>query len=84
MLSRGLNALFLDEEYRGYGMLKWCPNINLLAYADDTILFCLGDRKSMKKMIMVLRRYEQTSSQLVNKTKSYFYLHDNTSLIVAI
>lgn len=41
-LSKGLNKLNNDEEFLGYGLPKWSPKINHLAYADDTILFCLG------------------------------------------
>lgn len=44
VLSRGLNNLNDDAEFSGYGMPKWSPMINHLAYADDTILFGSGDR----------------------------------------
>lgn len=36
-LTRGLNALWENEEFKGYGLPKWSPNINHLSYADDTI-----------------------------------------------
>ncbi|KAK4708883.1 hypothetical protein R3W88_029808 [Solanum pinnatisectum] len=65
-------------------MPKWSPQINHLSYADDTILFCSGEKASIKKMIMVLREYEKTSRQMINMNKSFFYLHDNTPLIIAI
>ncbi|KAK6791753.1 hypothetical protein RDI58_010834 [Solanum bulbocastanum] len=32
----------------------------------------------------ILRDYERTSGQMINKSKSFFYLHDKTLLIVAI
>lgn len=35
-------------------------------------------------MMHVLRRYEITSSQLINKAKSFFYLHENTPLVYSI
>ncbi|KAK4719902.1 hypothetical protein R3W88_018240 [Solanum pinnatisectum] len=63
---------------------KWSPAINHLSYADDTILFCSGDRTSVVKMMVVLRDYERISGQMVNKSMSSFYLHDKTPLIVAI
>lgn len=40
-----------DDEFKGYGLPKWSPKINHLSYADDTILFYLGDRKSIIKMM---------------------------------
>ncbi|XP_049410465.1 uncharacterized protein LOC125873619 [Solanum stenotomum] len=42
VLSRSLNGLFEDSEFRGFGMPKWSPQINHLYYADDTILFFSG------------------------------------------
>lgn len=42
VLSRCLNNLFLDNNYAGYGLPKRNPEINHLAYADDTILFGFG------------------------------------------
>ncbi|XP_049396567.1 uncharacterized protein LOC125860610 [Solanum stenotomum] len=84
VLSRGLNNLHRDESKKGYGLPKWSSEINHLSYADDTILFGSGDRGSIIKMIRILMEYELVSGQKVNKSKSFFYLHDNTPLIVAI
>ncbi|WMV18188.1 hypothetical protein MTR67_011573 [Solanum verrucosum] len=84
VLSRGLNNLHRDESMKGYGLPKWSPEINHLSYADDTILFGSGDRGSIIKMMRILREYELVSGQKVNKSKSFFYLHDNTPLMVAI
>ncbi|XP_049394714.1 uncharacterized protein LOC125859004 [Solanum stenotomum] len=84
VLSRALNALHSDSSYLGYGLPKWSPNINHMSYADVTILFCSGDKRSIIKMMMVLRRYEEVSGKLINKAKSYFYLHEKTPLIFSI
>ncbi|WMV51732.1 hypothetical protein MTR67_045117 [Solanum verrucosum] len=84
VLSRALDALHYDSSYLGYGLPKWSPNINHLSYADDTILFCSGDKGSIIKMMMVLQRYEEVSGQLINMAKSYFYLHEKTPLIFFI
>lgn len=83
VLARSLNELQHDAEYRGYDLLKWSPNINHLSYADDTILFCSGDKKSVKKMINILGNYENVSSQKINKEKCFFYLHENTPMVLA-
>lgn len=38
----------------------------------------------MKTMMKVLSDYENISGQMINKSKSSFYVHDNTPLIMAI
>ncbi|KAK4706730.1 hypothetical protein R3W88_033694 [Solanum pinnatisectum] len=55
-----------------------------MSYAYDTILFCSGDRGSVIKMMTVLRVYENVSRHMINRSESYFYLHDKTPLIVVI
>lgn len=80
VLSRGLNKLYQDPDFRGYGMPKWSPEINHLSYADDTILFCSGHHGSMKKMMKVLKDYEMVSGQLINLTKSFLYLHEKVPI----
>lgn len=84
VLARGLNRLHMDKDFKGYGMSKKSPDINHLSYADDTILFCSGDRSSVIKIMNVLREYEKVSGQMINKSKSSFYLHEKTPLIVSI
>lgn len=51
VLSTGLNSLHTDRQFKGYGLPKWSPEINQLSYADDTILFCSGERASFIKMM---------------------------------
>lgn len=83
-MSRGLNNLYQDEKFVGFGLPKWSPKINHLSYADDTILFRFGDKYSIGRMMVVLCQYEQVSSQMINKNKSSFYIHENTPLGVGI
>lgn len=45
--SRALNDLHLNLYFCGFGMPKWSPKINHLAYADDTIIFSSADAKSL-------------------------------------
>lgn len=84
ILSRSLNRLIEDSHYRGYGLSKWSPKINHLAYEADTILFGSPDRSSFIMMMRVIRDYKKVSGQKVNKSKSQFFIHDNTSQVVAI
>ncbi|XP_075092414.1 uncharacterized protein LOC142172648 [Nicotiana tabacum] len=81
-LSRGLNALHTNLYFYGFGMPKWSPKINHLAYADDMIIFSSSDETSLMLIMQVLNAYEAASGQLVNKTKSTMYLHHLTDMEV--
>ncbi|XP_075099497.1 uncharacterized protein LOC142176265 [Nicotiana tabacum] len=81
-LSRGLNALHTNLYFCGFGMPKWIPKINHLAYADDMIIFSSSDETSLMLIMQVLKAYENASGQLVNKTKSAVYLHHLTDMEV--
>ncbi|XP_070010394.1 uncharacterized protein [Nicotiana sylvestris] len=74
-LSRGLNALHTNLYFYGFGMPKWSPKINHLAYADDMIIFSSSDEISLMLIMQVLNAYEVAYGKLVNKTKSDVYLH---------
>ncbi|KAG5631162.1 hypothetical protein H5410_002879 [Solanum commersonii] len=60
------------------------PPINHISYANDIIHFCSRDRKSIGKMVNVVRKYEMVSRQMINLNKSFFYPHDKTPLIVGV
>ncbi|XP_075111674.1 uncharacterized protein LOC142181905 [Nicotiana tabacum] len=82
-LSRGLNALHLNLYFCGYGLPKWSPKINHLAYADDTIIFSSSDATSLRLIMEVLATYESAFWLLVNKAKSAVYLYHLTDAEVA-
>nr|XP_009768117.1 PREDICTED: uncharacterized protein LOC104219182 [Nicotiana sylvestris] len=77
-LSRGLNSLHTNLYLCSFGMPKWSPKINHLSYADDTIIFCSSNETSLRLVMEVLKAYESSSGQLVNKAKSAIYLHHLT------
>lgn len=79
-LSRSLNLLNEEDKFIGYGLPRWSNRINHLSYADNTILFCSTNKRSVKMMMKVLRNYERVSGQLINLTKSFFYLHDKVPI----
>lgn len=66
----------------GFGMPRWSEKINHLADVDDTILFCSANKRSVKMMMEVLRRYESISEQLINLSNSFLYLHDKVPTVV--
>ncbi|XP_019231592.1 PREDICTED: uncharacterized protein LOC109212408 [Nicotiana attenuata] len=78
-LSRGLNTLHQNLYFCGYGLPKWSPKINHLAYADDTIIFSSSDETSLHLITQVLSAYEAASGQLINTAKSAVYLHHLTA-----
>ncbi|PRQ58253.1 putative RNA-directed DNA polymerase [Rosa chinensis] len=43
-------------------------------YADDIMVFCKGDKRSLLNLMAFFEEYELNSGQLVNKTKSHVYL----------
>ncbi|XP_060182761.1 uncharacterized protein LOC132612660 [Lycium barbarum] len=63
VLSRALNSLFENNEFRSYGMPKRSANLNHLAYADDTIIFSSADARSLELIMEVLHAYEQNNSE---------------------
>lgn len=77
-LSRGLNALHMNLYICVFGLPKWSPKINHLAYADDTIIFSLSDTTSLQLTMEVLAAYEIAFGQLINKAKSDVYMHHLT------
>uniref|UniRef100_A0A0V0IRF8 Putative ovule protein n=1 Tax=Solanum chacoense TaxID=4108 RepID=A0A0V0IRF8_SOLCH len=79
VLTRALNALFNNDQFIRYGMPKWSPNLKYLAYVDDTIIFSSTNEYSLKKIMSTLQKYEKQSGQKVNKEKSFYYLHQNTT-----
>lgn len=74
-MSRGLNVLHRNLYLCDFGLPKWSPNINHLAYADDTIIFSSSDATSLQLIMEVLTTYEAASGQLINRSKSAVYLH---------
>lgn len=80
VLSRRLNRLFKDSNFNGYEIPSRNLKINCLYYTDGTILFCLGQLSSMRKMIKVLRNYELVSGKMINLDKSLMYLHEKGSI----
>ncbi|XP_059306276.1 uncharacterized protein LOC132057675 [Lycium ferocissimum] len=78
-MSRALNALHSKERFRGFGMPKWSPYINHLAYADDTIIFSSTKEDSLRLIMDTLTSYEAVRGQKINKGKSAVFLYHNVT-----
>ncbi|XP_075102351.1 uncharacterized protein LOC142177466 [Nicotiana tabacum] len=74
-----LNNLISCENFTPFNMNNRGPKINHLTYADDIVIFCGGNNKSIKLIKKQIRRYEKASGQKVNNDKSYFITSPNTS-----
>ncbi|XP_070026389.1 uncharacterized protein LOC142182203 [Nicotiana tabacum] len=72
VLSRSLNNLNRNNNFIPFSMPSRGPTINYLAYADDVVIFSSGSRISINIIMKVIRDYEESSSQLVNRDKSFF------------
>lgn len=47
VLSKNINELFNNEEFKSFGKPKRTEQINLLSYTDDTIIFTTVNKKNM-------------------------------------
>ncbi|XP_075086190.1 uncharacterized protein LOC142168914 [Nicotiana tabacum] len=79
VLSRSLDKLFEDKKFIGFRMPKWTDPLNHMAYADDTIIFSSDDPYSLRKVVEVLKQHEHASGQLINKSKSSYYIHEKVA-----
>jgi len=64
-------------------MPKWSPLINHLSHASYHIVLFRGHEVYLRDD-GVLREYKKSLGHMINLNKSFFYLHDNTPLIVSI
>ncbi|XP_060182976.1 uncharacterized protein LOC132612923 [Lycium barbarum] len=84
VLSRSLNAFHQKIQFKGFGVPKWSPKVNHLAYADDMIIFTSADVVSLQKIMGILKNYEPTSGQKINMDKSAVYMHNNVTGDISI
>ena len=49
-----------------------------LFFADDSLLFCRTNGRDCKKMVEILKEYEDASGQLINRDKSGITFSSNT------
>lgn len=72
VLSRSLNMLHSYDNFIPFSMSLNGPLINHLAYADDIVIFSSGSHRSIKLIMHQIKKYEQSSGQMVNKEKCFF------------
>lgn len=72
VLSRGLSRLFQSSKCKYFHLPRGLPLHSHILYADDTIIFVNGCKKSVQHLLNFLRSYECSSGQLINTSKSCF------------
>ncbi|XP_060183224.1 uncharacterized protein LOC132613196 [Lycium barbarum] len=55
------------------------PALFIIAAEDDTIIFSSADNQSLQMIMNTLQEYEKVSGQLINKSKSSFYMFSKVS-----
>ncbi|WMV46087.1 hypothetical protein MTR67_039472 [Solanum verrucosum] len=80
VLSRMLNLLHQDQNYKGFHMQIGGPQINHLCFADDVIIFTAATRSSLQLIMKTLSTYEAVSDQSINKENSHFMVPTNTPM----
>nr|XP_027124272.1 uncharacterized protein LOC113740964 [Coffea arabica] len=76
MLSRGLNALALQQGFIGFKVPPGCPVVTHLTFADDVLIIANGSTAALKRVMQVLEAYQLSSGQLVNAHKSGYLIHE--------
>lgn len=73
-----------NKDFKCFGMPRGSPKLNHLAFADDMIILCKVEVKTLKLVTDTLDKYEEVSGQKINKEKSEIYLHKGVSNGVGI
>ncbi|KAM2909038.1 hypothetical protein COP2_048488 [Malus domestica] len=73
-LSRGLSSLFSTGRITFISAPRGCCPPTHVLYADDLFIFCRGNVRSLRSLRNFLDKYGCASGQLVNASKSTFYL----------
>lgn len=61
-------------------MSKNGPQVILLAYADNIIIFRGGNTRSIKVVMNQIQNYEMNFGQQVNGNKNFFFIGFKTSI----
>ena len=59
--------------------LKRGPKLTHLFFTDDSLIFCKANLVKWRRLTKILERYEEASSQKLNKDKTSIFFSRNTS-----
>ena len=77
-LSRGIINLYQKNPCMYYKNKGLFP-LSHLSYADDCIIFCNGQKKSIETLMNFLKAYESVSGQRINDNKNIFLPGQNVN-----
>jgi len=78
VLSRGITELHSRGQATAFQVLRRCPPVTHLLFADDTVIFTNGSKNSLKNLMHFLKAYETGSGQKISEGKSNFYASQKT------
>lgn len=84
MLSSKLEHLVQDSSISNYNVGRNTLLVSHLFYANDVLVFTNGAKKSLRNLMQLLQAYERSSGQMVNLSKSNFYIDDKYERRAAI
>jgi hypothetical protein len=84
LVTEGLSNLIKNSVARGdiHGVkvCRGAPSVSHLLFADDCFLFCRANLDETRKLMNILKTYEEASGQEINMSKSEVFFSKNISM----
>lgn len=77
-MSKCFLNLIQSGKVRPYKTTRKCPIISHLLYADDCLIFAIGSKNNLEKVMAFSSSYAVASGQEINISKSNFLVHHST------
>jgi hypothetical protein len=83
LVAEGLTALIskavANRELHGVKICRGAPSVSHLLFADDCFIFCRSNLSETRKLMEILKIYEDASGQEINLSKSEVFFSRNIS-----
>ncbi|KAJ4717455.1 Ribonuclease H [Melia azedarach] len=79
VLSRGISHLVSIGSIKLISSPRGCTVASHVLYADDVMIFCRSDSRSLRNLKVFLEEYGSASGQLISTEKSKFFLGKSAS-----
>ena len=77
LCTEGLNGLIkqakVNGDIHGFSLCQRGPKLTHLLFADDSLLFCRAIVEECGHVLDILKNYEETSGQKVNRDKTSLF-----------
>ena len=77
LCTEGLNGLIkqveVNGDIHGFSLCRRGPKLTYLLFADDSLLFCRAIMEECGHVLDILKNYEETSGQKVNRDKTSLF-----------